>query len=213
MIEMYELLKKYKCGLKFNPTFPSGNAVDNSEYLIDPEFFAQKLYKFFCYWLGDADAAPVSNFIHYVKLFLKMPGRACIYSGCLYKMLEIEPDGAVMPCSRYSDNSYVISNINDSASIQEIFDSEKYKNLVRKSITRRKICKEQCALYEYCLGGCTSAAFNEGGVENNHYRLCRITKALFPKILANLSARLAESKIINPIFSQLLKRAKNYPQP
>lgn len=209
LIDIYNFLKKYKCGLKFNPIFPSGNASNNREYLINPKLYATRLNEFFQYWLEDEQAIPVSNFIHYIKLFLNLPGRPCIYSGCLYKMLEVEPNGDIMPCSRYSDKKYIISNINDCLSLQEIFENEKYKKLVNQSITRRIHCKKICNVYKYCLGGCTSAAFNEVGAEKNSSQMCQISQIAFPLILASLKeASKKQRGIKNPIFSKLLSNVQ-----
>lgn len=212
LIEMYDFLKEFRCGMKFNPIFPSGNAAINSEYLINSELYAKELDKFFRYWLSDEKAAPVSNFIQYVKLFLNLPGRPCIYSGCLYKMLEIESNGDVRPCSRYSDNSCVILNINECAEVQEIFEHDQYKKLAAQAVERRLHCKNNCEVYKYCLGGCTSAAFNEVGVKNNSFQLCRITRAAFPLIFSALKEKLENTQSIkNPILTGLLSKVqRNY---
>ena len=42
-----------------------------------------------------------------------------------------------------------------------------YALIVLASIERRKKCKEECKLYSYCLGGCSSACANETELNEN----------------------------------------------
>ena len=202
-IENYNFFKREKIPVKFNPIFPAGAANDNQEYLLNESQYLKNTKCFFDYWLFDAEAIPVSSFVQYVKMFLNYPGRNCVYNACLFKVINIEPDGTVFPCSRYFKKEYNIGNILNVSSISNLFQSNNFKTIVEKSILRRKQCMSFCQLYKYCLGGCSSACANECGLEQHNTQLCRITQEILPYVFSQLSKICKTEEIINPIVLYL----------
>ena len=203
-IENYEYFKKLKLPMKFNPIFPAGAAKVNSEFLLDEKLYFEETIKFFKYWIRDEKAVPVSTFIQYIKMFLNYPGRNCVYGACLYTVIDIEPNGDILPCSRYSTDEYIVGNINNIENFDDVFKSGVYEKIVLASIERRKKCKEECKLYSYCLGGCSSACANETELKNNNTQLCRITKNILPIVFDELDTVCKSNDIRNPILKYFL---------
>jgi radical SAM domain protein len=208
-IENYEYFKKLKLPMKFNPIFPAGAAKVNSEFLLDEKLYFEETIKFFKYWIRDEKAVPVSTFIQYIKMFLNYPGKNCVYGACLYTVIDIEPNGDILPCSRYSTDEYIVGNINDIENFEDVFKSGIYEKIVLASIERRKKCKEECKLYSYCLGGCSSACANETELKNNNTQLCRITKNILPIVFEELDIICNGNDIRNPILKYLYQGAEN----
>lgn len=206
-IEMYQHIKQMGYPMKFNPIFPSGAANENKAYLLDIDTYVDETIKFFKYWSEDKTAVPVSTFIQYVNLFCGFSGRNCVYSSCLYKWIDVDPDGSIFPCSRFSDRRYVIGNIQAINSIKAIFISEEYKNIVSNAIERRLLCRKECSLYPLCNGGCNSAAATECGLNRHDFQLCAITKLMLPKMLVQIESLKHQTIIKNPILQHMLEKA------
>lgn len=206
-IEMYQHIKEMGCPMKFNPIFPSGAAISNANYLLNLEAYVNETVRFFRYWCEDKTAVPVSSFVQYLRLFLGLPGRNCTYGTCLYKWIDIEPDGSVLPCSRFSPDKYAVGKIQDVGSIEDVFASKEYENIVRQAIQRRLLCREECQLYPLCNGGCNSAAAAECGLDKHDFQLCAITKMLFPRLSEQIELLKARPDVTNPIARDLLKKS------
>ena len=202
-IENYEYFKKLHLAIKFNPIFPAGAAKYNQKYLLDEVQYIKATKDFFKYWINDENAIPVSTFIQYAKMFLGYPDRNCVYGTCLYTIIDVEPEGDLLPCSRYSKTKYLIGNIFNLNDIEEAFTNESFNNIVIKSILRRNKCKSECEIYKYCLGGCSSACANESKLDDYNTQLCRITKELLPYVFNELEIIFANDTIRNPILEYL----------
>lgn len=208
-IENYNYFKKQGLFMKFNPIFPAGAAKKNSKYLLDEKKYIQDTKEFFKYWINDENAVPVSSFVQYTKMYLGYGERNCIYGACLYKVLNVEPNGVIFPCSRYSKNKYIIGNIFDFQNLSEAFKTENFNNIVLQGITRREKCKKECKLYEFCSGGCSSACANEVELSNNDTQLCRITKEILPFVFNELDIAYKDKPIKNPILQYLYENLNN----
>lgn len=211
-IENYNYFKEQGLFVKFNPIFPAGAAKKNSEYLLNEKKYIIDTKKFLKYWINDDKAIPVSTFVQYVKMYLDYQEKNCVYGACLYKVLNIEPNGMIFPCSRYFKNEYIIGNIFDFQNISEVFKTKNFSEIVIQGIARREKCKRECELYKFCLGGCSSACANEVALDNNDTQLCRITKEILPFIFNELDIIYNNNNIPikNPILQYLWQHSKYY---
>lgn len=208
-IENYNYFKKQGLFMKFNPIFPAGAAKKNSKYLLDEKKYIIDTKNFFKYWINDDTAIPVSSFVQYAKMYLGYKERNCIYGACLYKVLNIEPNGVIFPCSRYYKDEHMIGNVFDFQNISEAFKTQNFNKIVFDGITRRNKCKKECKLYEFCLGGCSSACANEVELSNNNTQLCRITKEILPFVFNEFDIVFKIGPIKNPILQYLKKQLNN----
>ena len=206
-IEMYQHIKHIGCPMKFNPIFPSGAAIKNTCYLLNVEAYVNETIKFFRYWCEDETAVPVSPFVQYLKLFLGFPGRNCTYGACLYKWIDVDPDGSIFPCSRFAGSEYVIGNIQNINSVETLFSSKEYKSIVFRAVQRRLLCRKECSLYSFCNGGCNSAAAMECELSRHDFQLCTITKLMFPKMIAEIELLKKRFDIKNPVVRNMIDRA------
>lgn len=75
---------------------------------------------------------------------------------CVYNWIGIYPNKDVSNCDFYyleDENRY--GNLDNFKSLNEIFESENYKNYVKKQLNRKQKCLEsKCPVYSYCKGGC-----------------------------------------------------------
>ena len=138
-------------------------------------------------------------------MYLKNGGRNCVYNACLYSVIDIEPNGDMFPCSRYYKQDHIIGNISKIKKIAAAFESDNFKKIVIDSIKRRNKCKNDCELYEYCLGGCTSACANETNIADNNTQLCRITQKILHAVFNEIEQAIKENNYVNPVFRYLLQ--------
>lgn len=202
-IEMYEYIKELGCPLKFNPIFPGGSALRNKVYLLDVEKYCSETIRFFKYWCNDSNPLNVANFIHFLQPILNSPHRNCSFGKCFYKWIDIEPNGDILPCSRFDSRKYVICSLDEIDSFEDVFEKVKYSEIVEKAIKRRLNCRENCPIYQYCNGGCNSAASNETGLENSGFQQCKINKIIIPEIV-KIIENIKKEDIKNPILKRLL---------
>ena len=207
-IEMYQHIKEMHCPMKFNPIFPSGSAKNNAGYLLDIDAYVNSTVEFFKFWCEDETAIPVFPFLQYLRLFLGLPGRNCTYGTCLYKWIDVEPDGSILPCARFS-SEYAIGQIQDISSINSLFSAPAYEKIVRQAVKRRLLCRSECHLYPLCNGGCNSAAAAECGLEKHDFQLCTITQALFPRVAEQIEVLKTEPTLKNPIVRNLFQSVQS----
>ena len=58
-----------------------------------------------------------------------------------------------------------MGNIMDFADLHDVYITETYKEIIRKTNIRRKKCREECDVFELCYGGCLNEAMLEGGID------------------------------------------------
>ena len=203
-IEMYEHIKKMGCPMKFNPIFPSGNAIHNADFLLDEDLYISETMRFFRYWCYDKTAVPVANFIQNIKLITGYSERHCTNGQCFYHWLCVEPDGEITPCSRFAPAKYRICSLEDISSFDQVYLKDSYAAIVAPAIIRRQKCKARCEIYPLCNGGCNSAAANEVGLENTDFQQCRLTKKLLPEIISEVESIKQNPTIPNKIILSLL---------
>ena len=209
-IEMYNFFRDGEFNFKFNRIFLTKNH-NSKDWLIDNKEYLEYQKEFFMYWLHDKKGVLFSPFSDYVRLILNHKTRSCENTGCLYRWLSVSPSGDIFPCTRIFDDEYNVGNINDVNLITEVFDTQKYQQIVKKSIVRRKQCLSDCELYYYCNGGCNAMSINETSLDKSGTQYCEFNKGFIPfvkKTIEDLQNNINEYDDINPGVLALINKAK-----
>ena len=116
----------------------------------------------------------VASCIDLVNLIIHEHTGVCTYNSCLGKWLCFDSNGHIYPCDRLCLEKYDLGNINDIKFIDEVFQSEKFIDLLKNSIKRRENCKLNCEYFKNCYGGCNANAILS---QNENYNAsCYIQK-------------------------------------
>ena len=95
-------------------------------------------------WLYESDENLKKNKSHYADQYCEFP----------WMSTTIMADGNVVPCTQVSNSELVMGNINEN-SLDEIWNSEKYKQLRKMHISGNfpngHKCKEKCDLKKYLI--------------------------------------------------------------
>ena len=184
MDSIYEKFKGMGASLTFNPIVNLGCARDNPDLILDPDIYVKNAIAVFDKWVHDKDAkVPVLPFYPYIMTVIDgYPNISdCPHASCLGRWLCLYPNGDVYPCGKACPEDFRLGNINDVDSIDELFDSDGFTNILKGSIERRKKCKS-CEIYDYCNGGCSIDALADGDIGSAGGVSCRIYKGLMPHI-------------------------------
>lgn len=176
--KLYDFYKEQNIGVTFSCIFPSGNAKENTELLIKPEKYIEKLKILFDKWLLEEDTkSKVTPLDDYLNAYLGKC-KKCSYGSCLFKWLCIDAFGNLYPCGRIMNEKYCMGHIDSINNFDEIFNNDNYKSIVSEAIKRRNKCKN-CDIYEICNGGCNSDALLSGSIKNNGHSMCIVNKEMF----------------------------------
>ena len=167
LISVYEYFRQRNRPLKLNPIFDSGEASNNKELLLnDPIHYAEKMCELFDVWMyGTNTNIRISPFSGYAQSVISNKPTCCTNSGCLKHWLGITPKGDLYPCGRYYPEEFCLGNIMDFTDLHDVYRTETYKEIIRKTNIRRKKCREKCDVFELCYGGCLNEAMLEGGID------------------------------------------------
>ena len=184
MGEIYDKFKGMGASLSFNPIINMGCAKADPDLILDPDIYVRNSIEIFDRWVHDKDVRiPVLPFFPYIMTVLDgMPNISdCPHASCLGKWICLYPNGDVYPCGKACPKDFCLGNINEVDSIDELFESQGFRNILIGSIERRKKCKS-CEIYDYCNGGCSIDALAEGDITSSEFVSCRIYKGLMPHI-------------------------------
>ena len=103
--------------------------------------------------------------------------------GTLYrKALEGEPDCGGLLAYGYLSGE----NITEVSDIQQVFETEVYRELTIASILRRQRCAEQCSYFGICNGGCNSSCLVEDNLTVPNPENCEIFQGCYGYVCAKL---------------------------
>lgn len=203
IIEDYEYFKYLNLGMKINPMFVDGAARDNDYLKLNPDEYINSFVDFFKHWTVDKKCnINVSNCTEIVNLILNKKSNVCTNNSCLGKWLCFDSNGNIYPCDRLCMDEYKLGNIDDIKSIESVFESEIFINLLQQCVEKRRNCMSSCNLYEYCYGGCNANSILYGN--NNPNISCYIHKEILIQIKNYLNMVLKESNY-NDLNNNLLK--------
>lgn len=206
IIENYELFKYLNLGMKINPMFLDGAAKGNIYLKLDPDEYINNFVNFFKYWTIDKNCnINVSNCVEILNLILYKRSNVCTNNSCLGKWLCFDSHGNIYPCDRLCVDEYKLENIDSIDSIEEVFETKSFINLLQYSIERRKECILNCDIYENCYGGCNAnSILYKNDISNIS---CYIHKEILIRIKEYLNFVIDESNYnnMNDYFVKELK--------
>lgn len=182
LIEDYEWFKSQGINYTLNQ-YLSDPCQNGDPLYVPPGLFSKRMSEFFDYWFfDDGCKISVTYFQDMIDFILFKSKKLCCYSSCLGKYVGIRYDGSIYPCNRDFDNKYFMGNVYNYTDIHECFDSEGFRSLLSTAIRRRSACKGTCSLYDFCEGGCNSAADMAGDVSKPNTNVCQSLTYLFEHV-------------------------------
>lgn len=121
------------------------------ESCYDSEFVS-----LFWEWFYDKNGCRINLFADVLsKILLDYWGTVCRYKSCLTKYFVIKEDGTIYGCREQNNE---ICNLHGVASMNELISQENFTILLKNSIAKRSLCKQNCHFYGICQGGCPMEA-------------------------------------------------------
>lgn len=102
----------------------------------------------------------------------------CAHNSCLMGWLSVRADGSVFPCAKNSDEKFLLDHLDSIDSLDEVFDTDEYQEVLRMSVERRNVCSG-CDVYPWCNGGCSMDAYDSGSMSENGGFSCVADRELF----------------------------------
>lgn len=78
----------------------------------------------------------------------------CSFHSCLGNVLLLREQGALSVCPRLLDVQ--LEPLREKRPINSVFDTDAFKALLLRQIQKRNRCRQSCALYKLCRGGCSA---------------------------------------------------------
>ena len=202
LVELYNFFKQENINVKFNPLFPDGAALCNSEFIISKEDWYQCFIEFFDYWFHDVNCnIVVASCLELLKRTLTShlgcPG------ACLYQYIAVDAYGNLYPCGRLVDPNFLICNIEDVQDIRQAFIKEAYNKLAENTKIRIDQCGG-CKWLNQCHCGCNATAYLGNGINSRNEFDCYFNQRVFSYIDKLLKHNTLTN--INPTARNILER-------
>lgn len=206
LIEDYKWFKKKGINYTLNP-YLSAPPYENDELFVSPKHYSKRICELFDFWAMDSECnITISYFNDFINFILFGEKSLCCYNSCLGKHVGIQYNGDIYNCNRDFPQECSYGNIYDYTDIRDCFASKGFENMLTASIERRKNCIESCDLYNFCNGGCCSAAFTGGNMAKANKHFCTIITSVYHYI----ENRLEEFKTKTPANNELAKKLEKY---
>lgn len=204
-IENYELIKKFKSEMKFNPVVKIGGGKKNQSCDLDFDLYVSECCKMFDHWMFDVcNPVMLQPYYTYLRDILENTSSGCQRTSCLGRWIALHPNGDIYPCVREGREQFCFGNIFEINSIEDIWESDAFFTLLQSSIERRTEC-ETCDVYQYCHGGCPVNALTGNG-KFSCITFSKIFNYVLEKSLAIKDMGSEERKQkINPIICDLFR--------
>ncbi len=177
MIKIYEFYKQRGISVSMNMVF---HTPQTEKYGLEltPEDYEKEYIKYFKYWLYDENGIYERSAVEMLAAVIGATGElTCKNQDCRYKWIGVNPLGEIYPCDRYYPDKYKMGTIFEINSIDEAFQSEGYKTLVKEVEERFRTKCAKCGYWFACKGGCNASAIEStgtaAGVEENYCEFFR----------------------------------------
>ena len=163
MIKIYEFYKQRGISVSMNMVF---HTPQTEKYGLEltPEDYEREYIKYFKYWLYDENGIYERSAVEMLAAVIGATGElTCKNSDCRYKWIGVNPLGEIYPCDRYYPDKYKMGTIFEINSIDEAFQSEGYKTLVKEAEERFRTKCAKCGYWFACKGGCNASAIEFTG--------------------------------------------------
>ncbi|UZQ81819.1 radical SAM/SPASM domain-containing protein [Thermoanaerobacter sp. RKWS2] len=177
MIKIYEFYKQKGITVSMNMVFHTPQTEKYGLELTTEEY-EKEYIKYFKYWLYDENGVYERSAVEMLAAVIGATGElTCRNTDCRYKWIGVNPLGEIYPCDRYYPDKYKMGSIFEIESIDEAFQSEGYKTLVREIEERFRTKCAKCGYWFACKGGCNASAVEStgtaAGVEENYCEFFR----------------------------------------
>ena len=211
LIDEYNFFNSMGVGLKLNPMFIDGEAkMHEGDLGLNPDEYIENFVEFFKYWTLDNNGKiNVATCNELVNLILNEHSGVCTFNSCLGKWLCFDSDANIYPCDRLCTPEYSLGSVDSLSSINQIFESDVFYDLLKESVERRTECIETCKYYKNCYAGCNAnAVLNKNdGYENGVS--CYIHKGILERIKSYVLESTENTEHLNPQYVKTLEHAKN----
>jgi uncharacterized protein len=149
----------------------------------------------------------VEPFASYIFKSLGVLSGMCSTTSCLGKWLDMDAKGNLRVCGQTDNKEFIIGHIDNVDSLQEVFNSENFNNLIIKSMERRNICKQTCKFFKQCQGGCIFRNIMDGGYNKLNGNNCLVFKRIYDHISKTIRQYLLDGKPLadlNPIVKNII---------
>lgn len=182
LIEDYEWFKKNKMNYTIN-MYMSDNSNLDDPLFVEKEHYVKRICELFDYWVNDVKCnIQISYFDDFIDYILYKKKSLCCYNFCLGKHVGIHYNGDIYCCNRDFTKEFCFGNIYDYNDIRECFQSDGFENIVLEAVERRKQCKSECSIYDFCTGGCNSTALMGGKLSERNAYVCQILISIYEHI-------------------------------
>jgi len=194
IFETYELMKEKNLPVNFNHLSVTDLCDENNYLNMTVEEYSNAMIDLYNYWIDDELCnINVNPFTHYLKMILNNEHPVCKHASCLGRWLSIDSSGDISACNRYFPPEFCMGNVHELENIEDAYKSIGFRELLMGSVKRRELCKSECEVYNYCLGGCNNEAYHENGISSNNGFSCKVFKSLFTYIYNDVQSRKHES--------------------
>lgn len=104
-------------------------------------------------WLKAENYNPILPFADYLKVYYGNNPLSCHYNSCLGRTIHITTQGELSICP-YIQSGVRLNDLCCCESINDLFVSEQYIELLKGQIQRRNSCRGICPYFTLCKGGC-----------------------------------------------------------
>lgn len=205
LIENYNYLKDNGINVSLSPYMDVNSPCKELNMTLNQ--YVDAMCNLFDYWIKDSKCTiKLDPFELMIRSYLRGRTLKC-HPTCLKKWVGLAPDGTILPCGKEFPADYHYGNVGNIDDIRDMYQSEGFMNLARATLVRRKKCRKECDIFDYCYGGCSLSALMSGNIENNDYFLCKAYRNIFKYIIEKINGNdkiLLKENIVNPKLHNLI---------
>lgn len=165
----------------------------NREQLKDASnrrYEINSLIALFKHWVDDCNCEIVINpYYSAFRAVLLGFSHYCWHSSCMGGWICVKPDESLYPCTRNYEQMYSYGSLSDYTTINEVFKSEGFLELLDGATARRERCMADCKWYRICQGGCNANALHNGSIDCPGGFECEYFRALCEEVTTLIFAR------------------------
>ena len=132
---------------------------------ISKSCFAKHIVKKYKFNILEAYYEQTNN--DYIRIIFNNKPCSCEFNSCLGNCLYVNAVGHVGICP-FVENDIILNKDITPDTIYDMFNTESFMGLLRRTIEKRKTCKESCPFYEGCKGGCALKGNVSSPINNCH---------------------------------------------
>lgn len=197
--EIYDFFRAEHLDFKLNPLIYAGSATGNPLVRLSADEVVYAMCHMFDRWFFDTtnkgDSTNYTSAIATARaMFMGVHGACNLSRNCQLSFISIGADGAVYPCSRFSDPAVSYGNINEVDSFSDIAS-----NCLRQRLLQRFEANEKCGQCDYsplCFSGCLHSAYVNGDIMGRDPN-CVVYRRVYDHVASRIMDELRKCGAIN----------------